>query len=70
MNRSEKSCCSCSVRIISVFGTHNVVVAAIAVAVPMRSDWPARHQGSRALNLQDILPPRIPNAGFGAAIQG
>jgi hypothetical protein len=33
INRSEKSCCSCSVRIISAFGKHNVVVAVIAVAV-------------------------------------
>jgi hypothetical protein len=27
---------------VTAFGTHNVVVTAIAVAVPMRSAWPAR----------------------------
>lgn len=42
VNRTEKSCCSCSVRIISAFGKQSVGVATIAVAVPMRSGWPAR----------------------------
>src|SRR5580658_920861 len=43
MKRSESSCSSWSARIISFFPISNAVVGAIAVAVPKRIGWPAKH---------------------------
>ena len=46
-NRSAKSGCSWSMRIISRFGMRNAVVGRTAVAVLMRTGWPARHPSPR-----------------------
>src|SRR5438093_8058226 len=43
VNSSENSASSWSARIIFVFGSSRIELSAIAVAVDMRSGWPARH---------------------------
>ena len=43
MKRSARACSLCSTFTICFFATTSTLVAAMAVALPIRTGWPARH---------------------------
>src|SRR4026209_1380727 len=43
MNRSDIACCLCKRSTICPLGTSRITLGVMAVALPMRRDWPARH---------------------------